>query len=68
MEYFYKQSKVKGQIYLQIWQRTEGGETYLISLGSAGKCYKKLVSVNEIKTQTNNSEEFQTNSQEGNQI
>lgn len=67
-EYFYKQSKVKGQIYLQIWKRTDAGEEYVLSLGSAGKCFKKLVSINEIKTQTNISEELPTNFQTENPI
>ena len=57
-EYFYKQSKVKGQIYLQIWKRTEGKETYIMNVGNAEKCYKLLE-----KLKTNNSQEITTNLQ-----
>jgi hypothetical protein len=67
-EYFYKQSKVKGQIYLQIWRRTEKGEEYVLSLSSAGKCFKKLVSENLLKAQTNILSEIPTTFQTENSI
>lgn len=46
---------------MQIWERDENGDRYLLSLGSAQKCYKKLVEAKRLKEQTKKIGESLTN-------
>ncbi len=50
--YYWKSSKVSGQLYMQIWKRENGKDEYVLSVGSAEKCYKKLVKQENQKEQT----------------
>lgn len=40
--YYYKPSKVKGQLYMQIWKKENDKDEYVMSLGSAAGCFKKF--------------------------
>ena len=56
-KYYYKESKVKGKIYMQIWKKENNKHHYVMSLGPA----EKLVKLLELKEQTNNICKIPTN-------
>ena len=55
--YYYKQSKVAGKIYMQIWKKENGKDAYVMSLGPAEKLVKRLTE----KEQTKNIRYYPTN-------
>ena len=48
-KYYYKLSKVKGQTYLQIWERKESKDKMVQHCGSAKKLHNKLVRLKNIE-------------------
>lgn len=60
-DFKFKISKVKGKIYLQIWN----GNDFLITAGSPESLYKKLVEREELKKRTNLLKEKLTNLTKG---
>jgi len=59
-KYYYKHSKVKGQIYLQIWERMQPRDELVHHCGSAEKLHSKLVKLKNIEesaqTKTNSND------------
>lgn len=58
--YYYKPSKVKGQVYMQIWKKENGKDIYVISLGSAAGCLKKFQDLQKLVNELHQSAQTKT--------
>ncbi len=46
--YYFKPSKVKGKIYMQIWKKEDNKRTYLLTIGSAESAYRIFSSLERL--------------------
>ena len=59
---YFKKSKSRGKEYLQVWSRSKG---FVVSLGSAEKCYCDSVRLKELSKQTETFDKFRTEFNKG---
>jgi predicted nucleic acid-binding OB-fold protein len=63
--FFYKICKTNGEVYIQIWERTENGNRFVRSCGTAEKLCNNLVRLDSLKELTKKTGQNLTKISEG---